>query len=341
MIELFAGIGATHEAMTELGIPVEIVGISEIDPYAVEGYEAIHGPVTNLGDITKLEHLPDADLVTYSYPCQSVSVAGLKQGMKEGTGTTSSLLWEVGRLLADMRERGRELPEVLLMENVDQVLNRHNRTDFNRWITILSDLGYTSSWKVLNAKDYGTPQFRRRCFVVSTRTHGKFKFPPKTPDTRVLRDVLEDHIDPDYFMPAKFTDTFTPIEVKQSSDNLIQVGNLNLKGWFESILRIYGQDGISPCVVAAGGVKMVKIVDTKYSNKIRTLTPRECMRLQAFPEDTIDRLFSTVKGRTNQYRLAGNSIAVCCLTAIFKGIYIDKTFVTSGRQVSLEGWVIA
>lgn len=105
MIELFAGIGATHEAMTELGIPVEIVGIAEIDRNAVKGYEAIHGPVKNLGDVTKIGRLPDCDLITYSWPCQSVSIAGHQTGMREGSGTTSSLLWEVGRLLDEMRER--------------------------------------------------------------------------------------------------------------------------------------------------------------------------------------------------------------------------------------------
>lgn len=103
MIELFAGIGATHQAMTELGLDVQIVGISEIDKHAITGYEAIHGPVNNLGDITKIAHLPDCDLITYSWPCQSLSIAGKQTGMVEGSGTTSSLLWEVGRLLEDMR----------------------------------------------------------------------------------------------------------------------------------------------------------------------------------------------------------------------------------------------
>ena len=207
MIELFAGIGATHEAMTELGLDVDVVGICEIDPHAIAGYEAIHGPVNNLGDITKVGSLPDCDLITYSWPCQSVSNIGKRGGMKEGSGTTSSLLWEVGRLLDDMRERD-ALPEVLVAENVDAVLNKRNIGEFQRWIHKLGDLGYTSSYQIMNAKEYGTPQNRKRMFMVSTRTLGEFVFPDPCPDGRVLRDVLEENVGEEYYLSEKRLATF-------------------------------------------------------------------------------------------------------------------------------------
>ena len=105
VIELFSGIGAQAEALKELGIDFKTIATSDIDKHANKGYEAIHGPVNNLGDITKIEHLPKCDLLTYSYPCTSISIAGKMEGMQEGTGTESALLWEVGRLLQDMRER--------------------------------------------------------------------------------------------------------------------------------------------------------------------------------------------------------------------------------------------
>lgn len=105
VIELFSGIGAQAEALKELGLDYEVVATSDIDKHANLGYEAIHGSVNNLGDVTKIEHLPECDLLTYSYPCTSISLAGKREGMKEGSGTASSLLWEVGRLLKDMRER--------------------------------------------------------------------------------------------------------------------------------------------------------------------------------------------------------------------------------------------
>lgn len=207
VVELFSGIGAQVEALKELGIEHEVIATSDIDKHANKGYEAIHGKVNNLGDVTKIEHLPDCDLLTYSYPCTSVSVAGKREGMLEGSGTASALLWEVGRLLEDMRERD-ALPEVLLMENVDAVLNALNRAEFNRWIATLDAMGYCSSYRILNAKDYGTPQNRKRCFMVSTRTLGKFEFPKPCPDGRVLRDILEQDVPESYYLSEKRLRTF-------------------------------------------------------------------------------------------------------------------------------------
>lgn len=205
--EAFAGIGSQAEALKELGLDYVVVGISEIDKHAIKGYEAIHGPVKNYGDITKIEHLPKCDLLTFSWPCQTVSVAGRQTGMKEGSGTTSSLLWEVIRLLKDMWER-KCLPEVLLAENVDAVLNQKNIDEFKRMVSILSDMGYTISYTIMNAKDYGTPQNRRRMFLVATLTLGEFIFPEPCPDGRVLRDVLEDNVPESFFLSEKRLATF-------------------------------------------------------------------------------------------------------------------------------------
>ena len=106
IVELFAGIGAQAMALEQLGIPFEST-VCEIDNNAYKAYCAIHGDTPNLGDITKVEHLPDCDLMTYSFPCQDLSVAGKRKGMSEGSGTRSSLLWEVSRLLMDAIERER------------------------------------------------------------------------------------------------------------------------------------------------------------------------------------------------------------------------------------------
>lgn len=104
VVELFAGIGAQAQALEDLGIEFTST-VCEIDPYAYKAYCAIHGDTPNLGDITKVEHIPDCDLLTYSFPCQDLSIAGRRRGMSEGSGTRSSLLWEVGRLLRDAVER--------------------------------------------------------------------------------------------------------------------------------------------------------------------------------------------------------------------------------------------
>lgn len=199
VIELFAGIGAQHQALENLGIPHEIVAISEIDKSAIIGYNAIHGEAPNLGDIREIQHLPECDLITYSFPCQDLSVAGNKGGMEEGSNTRSSLLWEVGRLLHDMDERN-VLPEVLVMENVDAILNKKNIDQFRKWIMTLNEMGYTSSYTVMNAKDYGIPQNRKRCFMVSTLTMGELEFPQGFPLEIRLKDMLEDDVPESYYL---------------------------------------------------------------------------------------------------------------------------------------------
>ena len=198
VVELFAGIGAQASALERLGIPFTSI-VCEIDPHAYNAYCAIHGETPNLGDITKVEHLPDCDLLTYSFPCQDLSIAGNKKGMAEGSGTRSSLLWEVERLLRDARERD-ALPEVLLMENVDAILFTANRPHLERFIIRLNELGYDSSYAVLNAKDFGVPQNRNRCFMVSTLHKGHFIHPRGFPLEKRLKDVLEDDVDESFYL---------------------------------------------------------------------------------------------------------------------------------------------
>ena len=108
VVELFSGIGAQRMALTLAGIPHEVVGVSEIDEPAIRSYAAIFGDCPNLGDITKVETLPPCDLLTYSFPCQDLSMQGRKQGM--GEGTRSGLVWEVMRLLKAAGERGGMAP---------------------------------------------------------------------------------------------------------------------------------------------------------------------------------------------------------------------------------------
>lgn len=107
VVELFAGIGAQAQALENLGLDFAST-VCEIDRHAYASYCAIHGDTPNLGDITEVDHLSECDLLTYSFPCQDLSIAGSQRGMKQGSGTRSSLLWEVGRLLSDAKERERE-----------------------------------------------------------------------------------------------------------------------------------------------------------------------------------------------------------------------------------------
>ena len=220
IIELFAGIGAQVAALKRLNIPFEVVGISEIDKYAIQSYNAINGPTFNYGDITKIPMLDYADLWTYSFPCQDLSVAGKQAGISEGT--RSGLLLHVERLLETAVLIGNQ-PKYLLLENVKALVSKKFKSDFDRWLQKLESLGYNNYWQVLNAKDYGVPQNRERVFVVSIRkdvdTNG-YKFPEKIPLTRKLKDVLEPVVDEKYYLTDKQIKSFI-----KERDKSIEKGN--------------------------------------------------------------------------------------------------------------------
>lgn len=143
-------------------------------------------------------------VLTYSFPCQDLSLAGKRKGMSvsqsEG-GTRSGLLWEVERILNEL-SLSLSLPQILIMENVPEVVGAGNIKDFQRWELKLSQLGYVNHIKILNSKDYGIPQNRRRCFMVSI-LNGHFDFGGKIPLTHKLQDLLEDNVDEKFYLSEK------------------------------------------------------------------------------------------------------------------------------------------
>ena len=205
--ELFAGIGAFRKALINQNIPHEIVGISEIDKYAIKSYEAMYGETRNYGDISKIERLDYADLWTYGFPCQDISLAGDMKGIVKGE-TRSGLLHEVERLLEVAKEEN-TLPKFLIMENVKNLVSKKFIGDFQRWIDKLSDLGYTTEWKTLIASDYGIPQRRERVFAVSVRKDkGVYSFPNPIPLKKKFRDFLQDEVEEKYFLRKEIFEYF-------------------------------------------------------------------------------------------------------------------------------------
>jgi len=204
--ELFSGIGAFRKALINLNIPHEIVGISEIDKFAIKSYEAIYGKTFNYGDISKVEKLNYADLWTYGFPCQDISVAGLGMGIVEGV-TRSGLVYEVYRLLSVAKEHN-ELPKYLILENVKNLVGKQYKEQFLAWLDWLDQLGYDNYWQVMNSKDYGIPQNRQRVFVVSVRKDLgiKFKFPEPRPLECSMVDFLENEedVDPRWYLSDKY-----------------------------------------------------------------------------------------------------------------------------------------
>lgn len=138
-------------------------------------------------------------IMTYSFPCQDLSLAGLRKGMEKGSGTRSSMLWEVKRLLQECEI----LPEILLMENVPQVVGKKNINAFKQWVKFLESLGYMSYGQKLNAKDYGIAQNRERYFMVSILGDYGYSFPDPIPLTKKLKDYLEKNVDEKYYISHK------------------------------------------------------------------------------------------------------------------------------------------
>ena len=283
LIELFAGIGSQTQALTNIGIAHRVVAISEIDKYAIQSYEAMHGTANNLGDIRKIEELPDADLWTYSFPCQDISVAGKGAGIKEGT--RSGLLFEVERLLRVASEKG-TLPKYLLLENVKNLVSKKFKADFDKWLDFLAELGYTNYWKVLNANDYGIPQNRERVFCVSIRgEHKPFVFPKPKELTIRLRDMIDETVDERFYLKESTIRSILRSTFNSRRDSIrpgdglantllardwrgpqcVQVGEVVGGKWdkiHDISKRVYEPDGIAPTVhCQQGGNTELKIAE--------------------------------------------------------------------------------
>ena len=206
VFEAFAGYGSQHMAFDAIkpdipGFDFKVVGISEIDKYALQAYEAVHGDCPNYGDISKIDwnQVPDFDFFSYSFPCTDISNAGLQKGLSEGSGTRSSLLWECCRAIE------KKMPKYLLMENVKALMSQKFLPEFYRWRDYLFGLGYESFAMVMNAKDYGIPQNRERVFMVSILREDEndvpsFRFPQPIPLELRLKDILEEEVDDKYVL---------------------------------------------------------------------------------------------------------------------------------------------
>lgn len=207
VLELFSGIGSQHKALTNIGIK-SICTQCDIDKYAIQAYNAIHGETENLGNISLIDESKFVrdqwDLVTYSSPCQDFSFVGLQAGGEKGSGTRSSLLWEVEKIVKQVH------PKYLLMENVKALVSKKFLSCFEKWIETLNSYGYKTYWKVLNAKNYGIPQNRERVFAVSIRNDidQSFEFPSEQKLEKRLKDVLESNVDAKYYLSERIQNTF-------------------------------------------------------------------------------------------------------------------------------------
>lgn len=335
LIELFAGIGAQAKALENLGIEFEHYRICELDKYAVASYNAVHGTNFATSDITKI-HAADLGIVetdkyeyimTYSFPCTDLSTAGRQAGMKKGSRTRSGLLWEVERLLTEMKE----LPQVLVMENVPQVIGTKNIKYFAEWVSVLDNLGYNSKWEILNAKDFGIPQNRSRFFMVSILGNYFYDFPNKIMSKMKLKDFVE-FKEEWIISPDKLTQTQKNCIAHISNETFsktIRSGGLKSRDRHE--WAVYS-------VELRQSEKFIKNKSLWIKNLSKTIcachlnsytidgkiyfdySPKECWRLMGFDDESFFRAKEKVSP-SQLYKEAGNSIVVTVLMAIFGQIF--------------------
>ena len=351
VLELFAGIGACSKALERLGIEHEIVDAVEIDKYAIQAFNAIHGTNFEPQDITTWDKNIDVDLIMHGSPCQDFSMAGRQAGGDEGSGTRSSLMYETLRIVDKLR------PKYVIWENVKNLLSKNHKHNFDKYIDTMRDMGYISYYQVLNAKDYGIPQNRERVFTVCIRediwdreynNFHVFEFPTPFTLEKRLKDILEDNVDEKFYL---------------SDRQLMGMINTNYNSYKLSTL-LKDEDGIANCIKArfAGCPQLIPIktankkgydlatngdgVDLQYPNSttrrgrvghgisktlmcgdlmgvvenytIRKLTPRECYKLMGFDDEDFDKVKAKGMSNAQLYKQAGNSIVVDVLYYILK-----------------------
>lgn len=341
LVELFSGIGAQSKALKNLGIEHRTTAC-EIDNRIHSVYEAIHGETPNLGDVTKLENLPECDLLTYSFPCQDISILGNRKGFEKDSGTRSSLLWEVERLL----RKSEKLPRFLILENVKNLVSPKNKKNFELWLDILSGIGYTNYWKVVNAEDFGLPQKRERVFVVSTLDK-KFEF-PETKNKRKLGEIMssDDEVREEFGNSLYFECPEMAVRIHKTINNTQSTNSTN---------RIYGKNSSVHALTTQGShpgnfgavlyssqlydnfllrektkkltMEQLKEKDLGFDiNSLRLMSPRESLMLMGFDRGDYERARDHMKKNkiknTFFYHVAGNSIAVPVLEAIFSRLLV-------------------
>lgn len=323
--------------------------------YSVEALRYILSGIrksNNFVDISSLDgaEMPEnIDILTYSFPCQDLSNVGAFHGYNKGidkdSNSRSSLLWQVGRILQEMKDSGKSLPRFLLMENVPTLLSERHFGNFSIWIEDLKKLGYYSKYYELNASDFGLPQNRPRLLMLSIYFG----------DDEELYNRLESYfndIDKEQVIKSyRKTDFYKKKWIKQ----LLRT-NYTDKRLFEEAVECTPNDTPSrrkiweenPQIVLPDGtfnpeIKYIRTITTKQDrnpnsgnlyfdsgivgkSKFRYLTPRECLLFMGFR----DKDFKRIKKRNVEFhkgalffprdkiiRMAGNSIPVKLLEGMF------------------------
>ena len=318
-IDLFAGIGGFRFGMESAGH--ECVAFCEIDKFARASYKAIHNTEgeIELHDITtvtddEIRNIGHVDAICGGFPCQAFSIAGHRRGFEDTRGT---LFFEIARFASILK------PKYLFLENVKGLLNHDKGNTFEVILSALDELGYDVEWQVLNSKDFGVPQNRERVFIIGhlRGERGRKVFPiggngapidceqPKINKVGNIRKKGKSQSG-DVVSVDSLAPTLCSATTQKDPLKILLAGNL--PGSHEQNGRIYDVNGISPTLnTMQGGDRQPKICvcEVESNFRIRKLTPRECWRLQGFPDWAFDKA-QEVNSNSQLYKQAGNSVTV-------------------------------
>ena len=323
VLDLFAGKGAFVSALKEIGVNVEIIGFSEILPYAQNTYKAIHnvGDSINLGDVREVKNmnLPEFDMIVSGSSCQDFTNEGKLKGGDKGSETRSSLLWEQ----IDIAKKNN--PKYIVWENVRGLNFKRNSHILPQYINELNKLGYNTYYKLLDSHKYNSVQKRERYFVVSIRKDiddGLFNFPLPVPNTVKLLDKLEPYNDK-YAIKQSILDELV---LEKVAVNTYKIKNATKQGY----LIAEEGDGIDFSFptsktrrgrVQNGSCQTIKTqvaIGTIQDDKFRYLSPLEYWRVQEFSDESYYKAVEAGCDEKQLYSLAGNSINLNVLKALFK-----------------------
>lgn len=310
ILELFGGIGSPRVALRNLGIPVKSIDYVEIDEKAVRSYNSMFNRELCYKTQSVVGWNLKPDILIHGSPCQDFSIAGKQKGADEGSETRSSLMWETIHIIQQM---GAWKPRYVIWENVKNVLSKYMIHNFNRYLSEMEAMGYTNSFEVLNAMDFGIPQNRNRVFTVSCLGGERFDFDELiTKPCNSLKKYLEKDV-PGYY------------EVTQPS-MLSRIGDVD-SGVFQGrvpIIKDYAMT-ITCKQVRCPNSGVIDMGNGRY----RYLTERECWRLQGYSDEDFEnakKANPSHEGKMNTvlYKQAGNSIPVPIFEAMFRKIILGQ-----------------
>ena len=279
--DIFSGIGGFRIGLERAGF--KSAGYCDNNKYAVQLYDNYFDTKEEFyfNDITEIntEELPDFDILCAGFPCQPFSISGKRQGFEDTRGT---MFFEVARILKDKK------PKYFILENVRGLLNHENGRTFETIINTLHDIGYSVQWQLLNSKFFGVPQNRERVYIVG---HLGKDYPPKIfPINGIAQEKVK---------------------------NIVSYPFIK-KGYQSN--ATYSPDGIVGCLTTgcAGFIGDIPASEVKNPKDLtfRRLTPKECFRIQGFPDDMVDKAYEIGISNTQLYKMAGNAVTVNVVYAV-------------------------